>query len=223
MQIQNIKEKAVRLRKLKYSYNKISSILKVPKSTLHGWFGHKQWSIKIKNSLLNKTLKENWKLFREYVRKAKIIRENNYENARNQAFIQFETFKQDPLFIAGIALYWGEGDKRSPSNIRVSNIDFALLKLFKDFLKKYGDFSEEKIKAGLIIYPDCDKSNCEFFWKEKLSIPENQFHKTQIIKGRHPTKRLPVGICTLGVNNRLFKEKILTWIKLLPKVGLTRV
>lgn len=213
-----LREKAEKMRRDGKSYSEISSKLKIGKSTLNGWFAKHEWSKAVTKKLSEQALKKNWERFRSYLESKKIERKIKYENIRLEACESFKKYRADPLFLLGLSIYWGEGDKVTPSIVRVSNVDAEMIKVFSLFLQKYSELPSERLRAGLVIYRDNDETMCKKFWSESIPLPYTQFFKTQVIQGRHKTRRLHNGICSLSVSNRVFKEKLLTWIKQIPKV-----
>jgi hypothetical protein len=214
--MRNDKHLAIKLRKQKKSYNEISMELGIPKSTLVGWFKNEKWSQLIKNELIqkaniladkrlrlmNKARKEKWERWREGYR----------QEARNE----FEDFRNNPLFIAGINLYWSEGDTVLKNGIvRLANIDYRMIALFNKFLKRICKIPKEKNNTWLLLYPDLSENKCINFWRRATGISISRFQKSQVIQGKHPTKRLENGVCTISVNSRGLKEKLITWIDLL--------
>ncbi|MDP2934621.1 MAG: hypothetical protein Q8N59_02560, partial [bacterium] len=134
---------------------------------------------------------------------------------RDQAKKEFKKLKKNPLFVAGLMLYWGEGDgKIENSLVRLANTDPKMIQIFIKFLLRVCCTSVEKIKISITLYPDLSEKECKKFWIKTLKIPGSQFFKTQYIQGKHPTKRLSHGICSLVVCSRGLKEKIFTWLNL---------
>lgn len=213
--MRNDKHLAVKLRRRGKSYNKISKELGIPKSTLSGWFSNIDWSVGVKKELIRKA---------KYVARKRLVLVNKQrrlmweawrEKARKQARKDFLKLKLNPLFIAGIMIYWGEGDSNIANCVvRMSNTNPEMIRLFSLFLQKICSVPEEKIKVAMILYPDLEEATCKKFWSLASDIPENQFIKTQFIKGKHPTKRLTNGICIIYINSRQLKEKIFVWINL---------
>jgi len=216
--MRNDKHLAIKLRKQNKSYNKISKELGIPKSTLSEWFSEKNWSQRVKRDLtrranyiarkrlrlINKARREKWERWREEFRK--------------EAREEFSLLLKDPLFVAGISLYWGEGDsKLKNGKVELVNTDPRMIALFVKFLRKIAKVPENKILAWLNLYPDLSEKECKSFWGETSKIPPEQFRKTQFIKGRHSTKRLKYGICSITVHSRGLKEKIFTWIDLFSR------
>ncbi len=90
-----------------------------------------------------------------------------------------------------------------------------MIVVFIRFLKETLAVSSDKIRIGVILYPDLNEEKCLDFWQKRTKIPNHQFHKTQFIPGRHPTKRSEWGICMVSVCDRMVKEKVGTWIKIM--------
>ncbi len=207
---------AIELRSEGKSYKAISSLLGIPKSTLSGWFGAEDWSKEIKERLI-KAENEVSKVHMQDLNK---VRGENlrqqYRLARDEARKEFENLKYNPIFIAGIMLYWGEGDKVNPNGVKLSNTDSEMIKLYVFFLMKICNIPIERIKAQVLIYPDLDDLECRTFWSDASKLPIENFTKTTVIEGRHKTKRLATGICLITVSSSYLKVKILEWINLLP-------
>jgi len=213
--MRNDKHIAVQLRKRGKSYNKISKELGIPKSTLVDWFSDLKWSQEIKKELVQKANYIARKRLRLLNKRHKAMWEAWREEARQQAKKEFPRLKRNPLFIAGLMLYWGEGDSKiENAQVRLANTNPDLIKLFSLFLKNVCKIPSEKIKISMILYPDLDEKKCRLFWSIAAKIPPEQFKKSQIIKGKHPTKKLSYGICVVRLTSRQLKEKIFMWLSL---------
>lgn len=207
--------KAVALRMQGKSYKKIVRITKIPKSTLFEWFHQEDWSQKIKTRLNSLNGKRGAVALNQYRIAAKHTLEKAKQVARKEARDQYSKLQKNPLFVAGIMLYWGEGDKSIKyGQVRLSNCDENLLKVFLGFLRTTCKVPEEKIKAWVLLYPDLDSKVCLTFWRKKLRMSGSQFIKPTVIQGRHPTKRLSNGVCTVYTSHPFLKVRILEWIKL---------
>ena len=210
------KEAAIKLRKSGLSYNQIRSKLGIPKSTLTNWLSRRDWSKSIRNDLLHKS----HIVSAEHIRYMNKIRLEKWEQwrgqARKEALSRFPDIKESPLFISGTMLYWGEGDSNLENSIvRLTNTDPNMIKLFVLFLNKICFIKKDQIKISLVIYKDLDERVCKTYWAKSSELSESNYIKSQVIKGRHPTKRLKYGICTVYVSSRQLKEKIMVWINLL--------
>ncbi len=216
MKIKSNKIKAIMMRKGGASYQKISHTLKIPKSTLAYWFKDLNWSTVIKHRLTIQARQKAQKWMTILSHRARNKRLQFYKNKKIQAQQLFPTLKKQLLFISGLMAYWGEGDSNLHNGIiRVTNTDPMMLKTFRLFIKKFLPHLDAKIKAYLILYPDLRDKNCKLFWARKLNLPIAKFTKSHYIRGRHPTKRLSYGICTIIATSRADKEMVLAWIDLL--------
>lgn len=216
--MRNDKNKAFSLRKQGKSYQQIKTELGVPMSTLSDWFSKQDWSKEIVNDLSLKTIEES-KIRIEDLNK---IRGENlqklYDEARIEAIQDFETLKNNPLFISGISIYWGEGDKASRNGFRICNTDPKMIRLFIRFLIDLCGLDIKRLKIWLLLYPDLDDLVCKKFWKKETGLIDSNFTKSITIQGRHKTNRLSYGVANISYSSRYLKEKMLIWIDLLSKI-----
>lgn len=210
------KERAIKLRKLGKSYEDIKKELRIPKSTLSGWFSGSVWSQKIKKELDATARKKHTVRLEELNNVRGKNLEKLYLQARQEALEDFAALKYHPAFVSGVMLYWGEGDKASAHKVSLSNTDPAMIGIFMTFLKEVCGIDERKIKAWLLLYPDIDEAVCKEYWTKEAGLQNTVFNKSIVIKGKHKTKRLGHGVCTVVVPSRYFKEKMLLWISLFP-------
>lgn len=211
------KQKAILLRKQGKSYKDVKFVLNIPKSTLSGWLSKKRWSRDIKRRLTEKAeIKSKKRILQlNKIRKKKL--DHLYKKAKIEASYEFLRFRKNSLFITGLSIYWGEGDKINKHQVRISNTDPNLVRIFVEFLIKICKIEKGKIKSWILIYPDLDEKECLNFWKQRTGLKEENFTKTIIINGKHKTKKIRFGVCNITVSNRYFKEKMIKWLELLPK------
>ncbi|OHA69234.1 MAG: hypothetical protein A3J68_01100 [Candidatus Wildermuthbacteria bacterium RIFCSPHIGHO2_02_FULL_48_16] len=208
---------ALKLRRLGKSYSEIRNLLRIPKSTLSDWLHKTRWSIKVKGILAEKAKTKNIIRLRELTKIRGIHLNKLYQEAQDEAKKEFESFKLHPTFISGVVIYWGEGDRSSRFLVRVANTDPLMIRLFVKFLLEICGIPREKIRAHILLYPDLDPEACKHFWVKKSGLQLENFNKSVTIKGRHKTRRLPYGVCYVAVSSTYLKEKMLTWLDLLPK------
>jgi len=146
---------------------------------------------------------------------------SKYEEVAIEASKEFLLFRNESLFIAGLMIYAGEGDKRNQNNSRITNSEFYLHKIFINFAIKYLKIKRENIKISLILYPDLDVEGCVAKWSNELDIPKSNFYKTQIIQGKEKTKKLQYGVGISIISSTVVvKKKILKWLEVCEKEGL---
>ena len=208
-----IKEKAIALRREGKGYNEISVTLGVAKSTLSVWFRDVVEDSEIKKLNVERNRKESKDRLFEFTKERKRMLFLKYEDALTDARFEFEKWKNDPLFVAGLMLYAGEGDNKTRCHIRISNTDWKLHTIFIAFTEKYLLFAKDKLHCQLVVYPDNSIEEMEEFWSRKLGISRENFYKTQVIQGKSK-RRLQFGVCMTIINNTRVKYKLLEWISL---------
>lgn len=209
------RQKAEELRRAGKSYKAIHRELGIPLSTLSDWFRNTSWSMEIKNRLFRESSWTNPDRVRLMVEATKRKFALLHEYYRREAIEEFSVQKNDPLFITGIMLYWGEGDKNiANSTIRLSNSDPLMIRTFYVFLVNAMRIPKEKVIFNLLLYPDLIDTVQKRFWSRITGIPPSQFRKSVFIVGRHPTRRLSNGVGMIRVGGRKYKEKLMKWIEL---------
>jgi len=212
--MRNDRHLAIKLRKKGLSYKKISKELGIPKSTLNSWFQGLIWSDKIKDELTARAVRTSKKRIRRVLKTNSLRRKKLRQGFIREAETEFIRFKSNHLFIAGVMLYWGEGDQNLKYPVRLANINHKMIALFNKFLLEICGIKKENIYLSLFIYPDISEKECKKFWSNKIKI--KQFDKVQVIYGKHPTRRLENGICSIRVKSSPgIKQKIVIWISLL--------
>jgi len=207
------KIKAIQLRREGKSYRVIEKILGIPRSTLTGWFQKMQWSRKVKEKLSLIAQQQSRQRMKDLTDKINHERRKVYAFTKKTAENQYHTLRREPLFISGLMIYWGEGDRKLENGmIRVCNTDPAMLKLFHCFVRKYLPEISHLIKVYLVLYPDLNEKECKEYWSQNIEIPGEKFIKSTYIQGRSLTKKLEYGICTITISNRVYKEKINAWL-----------
>ena len=211
----SLKEKAIKLRKHGLSYNEILQKVPVAKSTISLWCRY----VKLAPAQIKKL--ESGRITKNAL-KGIIAIQNMFWRRRCESFLSgVNMLKSKSLanknsrFIAGLMLYWGEGDKKLENGqVAVSNSDPHLIRLFYLFLTKVIDTPLEKISLRLLLYPDLIDSVQKNLWSRATKIHPDRFKKSTTIRGRHPTKRKSYGVCIIKVSSRQLKEKIVKWLDL---------
>lgn len=207
------KDRAIQLRREGKSYREIVALTGIPKSTLFEWFHSLGWSVKLKKKL-SRTERGNARArmiaLTDRMREERMLLYTAY---RNEAKNSFERYFRTPVFVAGLMLYWGEGDgKIENGNIRIANSDPMILRFFLGFISVYLSEIRSKVKMQLILYPDLDDIMCRKFWSRNVGVPLDKFIKTQYIEGRSSKRTLPYGVGLLYVPSKAHKHKLLEWI-----------
>lgn len=203
------------LRKQGRSYREIQKEIGISRSTLCDWFKKEEWSKHIRSSNQNKNKQKSKDRIIKLNESRAIMLSKKYKEVENEAEKEFLIFKTEPLFMAGLMIYAGEGDKKSKNISRVSNSDFYIHNIFIKFSEKYLYISRENMKMALILYPDLNTLECLQKWSEKTKVPVLNFHKTQIINGKEKAKKLQYGVGISIISSTVVvKKKILKWLDL---------
>jgi len=212
------KYKAEKLRRSGESYKNIHKQLGVPVSTLSNWFSKQDWSSEVAKKLANEAMNKSKIRMKKLNKARKMDLKSIYEQARKEAIDDCLILQHHPLFVAGVMLYWGEGDKVSKNAFRIANSDPEMIRIFVEFITKICRIPIKDIKASLIIYPDIDEKKCKRLWKNKGGLANVHFTKSSVILGRHKSIRNKNGVCTITVSRTYLKQKMLVWMDLLPKL-----
>jgi hypothetical protein len=83
---------------------------------------------------------------------------------------------EEALFVAGVALYAGEGSK-TDGEVRFSNSDPAMVRLFCVWFRRFFYVDEKRLRGRLYLHEGLDLIATEAFWSALANIPTDQFHK----------------------------------------------
>jgi len=89
-------------------------------------------------------------------------------------------FLEDPLYLAGCMLYWGEGAKNK-NQLKITNSNPAMIILFKEFLEKFFKIQKDDLKLTINCYTDIHSlEEIENYWLTKLSLLPCNLRKGQV-------------------------------------------
>jgi|SRR3989344_4591006 len=122
-----------------------------------------------------------------------------------------ENISEGKLFGLGLGLYWGEGNKRNLSSIRLGNTDPRLINIFISFLEKFYNIKRQKLRFGLQIFSDMSIQNALIFWQKELEVPRAQFQKVIVTPSRGVgtyRNKTKYGVLTVHYNNKKLRNII---------------
>lgn len=178
-----LRRKALELRlKKELSYGEIKKQLGVSKSTLNYWL--KDFPLTDKRILELQRL--GWQKggaarerFRNTMRKK---REEKERQIYDKYSTRFSKISKEALFVAGLMLYQGEGNKRDPYRIVLSNTDSKLIVFFIKWLGQFWGVVKKHLKIQLHLYDNMDIPKEINFWKSESKLLNSQFYKSIIRK-----------------------------------------
>lgn len=111
----------------------------------------------------------------------------------------------DPLFVAGIMLFWAEGAK-ARNETCIVNSDPELLRFFAHFLRHFYGVPDERFRVACNLFADhlARQREIEQFWLDTLDLPRSCLRKSIVnVYSKHSQRkrkgRLPYGTCRLVV------------------------
>ena len=144
-----------------------------------------------------------------YKTKNREARLSSVYNIEKQRFI---FLNKRELGIAGLFLYWGEGNKRLNGPISLNNTDPQVLIFTLFWLTSGLGIPKSKIRVYLHLYKDMDQKEEIFFWSKKLGLPLSQFANPYVKESRKidvDHKGFGNGTCSLVVSDVRLKEKVM--------------
>jgi len=117
-------------------------------------------------------------------------------------------------FIAGIAMYFAEGDKGDGS-VSFSNTDPAAIKFMTNWFEQFCRVSQGKFRAYLYIHDNLNEKKAKKFWSDLTKIPLGQFRKSYIVKN-NPNRLRKIrhiyGVLKITVSSVSLHRRIMGWI-----------
>ena len=108
------------LRKQGKSYREIQEKTSISRGTLCAWFKDIEWSKHIRYENNGKNITLSKERLKKLNNGRKIKLDSYYQKIEKEAEKEFRVFKDEALFMAGLMLYAGEGDKRSRNVSKIS-------------------------------------------------------------------------------------------------------
>ena len=114
----------------------------------------------------------------------------------------------------GLGLYWGEGNKKNKTAVRLGNTDPALIRKFLEFMVQILGVKQAKLRFGLQIFGDMNPRQTLSFWLNELKdfhIRPTQFFKITVTPHRgvgNYREKTKYGVLTIHFNNSKLKKVI---------------
>jgi hypothetical protein len=185
-----LRNKAIKLRKLGLSYSEIREQVPVAKSTLSALLKNIKLGRKAKRIIEGKAVGAQ-KLGAEAKHNQRVKKE---EEIKKSALSQITKITNKELFLMGIMLYWAEGTKSRGSNISqsvdFSNSDPKMLKFFMTWLKTCLKIPQDMVVPRIYIHESKEDKVNEVleYWSKEIAIPKENFSRTCLTKTVYPRK-----------------------------------
>lgn len=210
---------AQNLRRKGFSYGEILQKVDVSKDTISRWCKDIELTDKQKIRLMNNKKfgqKKGSLVAAENKRKKRI---QNTELIFKEAVSLLGNLDKRDRFLAGIALYAGEGDKTGYS-VSFANSDPLLIMFMMKWFREFLSVPEDKFRGAIWLHEELNETKAKDYWSNLTGIPTKQFHKTYIAKNKADSKKIRKNIHNFGVISIRFSDvnklrKILGWISAL--------
>ncbi|MEX0865352.1 MAG: hypothetical protein WD269_10835 [Acidimicrobiia bacterium] len=181
------------LRRTGLSYGEIMGMIPVKKSTLATWCREVRLADEQYVAIRVRTGSREG-IPRDTNRK----RRAEIEMIKAQASLEAIHLQDDPLWTAGVALYWGEGFK-TQSTLGMANADPHALRLFMSWADAYVP-PATGYRARLNLHADNDESAARAWWADQLGLGTSEFTNTFIKPDGtgHRKNHMPHGVCLVN-------------------------
>ncbi len=220
------KQKAIKLRQSGKSYNQITKLLGIPKSTLSTWLKDLPLTSEASAKIISQG---NFIAIKKLIKRNKQqseIAKARHKDIKNKAKNEAVKFLKDPLFITGISLYWAEGYKKGWNKSNWKSIDFTnsdpdMIKLMMNFFKKFLKINKNDIKIQIMGHENGDIEKYINFWQNLTGVPRNNFFKPFLRTSKSSKKKtkskLEYGTIHLRINRVESFFKLYGWMEALKK------
>ncbi len=188
----DVRERAVSLRREGKSYREIRQALGVSKGSLSLWLrdvpltDEQQRALSLRGPA-------------SATARAEAIRANaarRRSSTRAQARDQIGDVSESELFVAGVVAYWAEGAKNKPwrfgQGVVFVNSDPGLIRLFLRWLAVVG-IEAERLQFRLHIHESADVGASLEYWADVVGVPTEVFRSTTLKTHNPKTVRRNVG------------------------------
>ncbi len=203
---------ALRLRKQGKSYSQIKERISVSKSTLSNWLRNHPLS----KERIRQLQGPNEKRIEKYRETMRLKREARHRSVYLKMIKKLLPLSKKEVFLLGLALYWGEGLKASPSQVNFSNSDPDMIRFYLHWLIKNVGVDKNKVRIDLHLYKDMDVKKEIVFWSKVTGVAIKHFSKPYIKETTLKSvtyKGFGHGTCTIRYGNVHLKEEVMMGIK----------
>ncbi len=140
-------------------------------------------------------------------------RAKEIKDIKEKAGLEISPFTKNEFKLAGLMLYWAEGNKSQSAGI--SNSDPELIRFMMRWFRDICGVPDNKFKIYLNIHSGQDDDKIKKFWSDIINLPVSQFGKSYIKKEGtgHRKNILYNGTIKIQICDSNLLYKILGWIE----------
>ena len=208
-----IKEHVTTFRKLGFSYKEIMRFYPLAKSTVSDWCKDIELTDRQIQRLQERKKQGSYTAGLKGSKANQERRAKEVRQIKESAKSEVPLLMNNSLWIAGLMLYWAEGNKSR--RVGISNSDPNIVEFMMDWLRKYCRVDNAKFKPFLNLHSGQDKDEIKEFWSKIIKLPKEQFGKSYIKKEGtgHRKNILYKGTLRVDVCNLNLLYRILGWIE----------
>ena len=210
-------QQAIAFRRRGFTYAEIAKICDVSKSTVSNWLSNEHFSQAVKEENTTKAGRENAKRIALLNKARKAERARRYSEAVRSAETEYKHYRKDPIFMAGVMLYLGVGDRNQENIVRLSSARPEVHRLFISFAVQYLGAPKDKVKFWLLLYPDHKEVAAMKYWSRKIGLSVAHFYKNQVVPGKSKSQTLQYGVGNTIIGSTVLKHKLDRWVELARK------
>lgn len=135
------------------------------------------------------------------------------EAIKAQARTEADQRRYDELWLAGLMLYWAEGNKTH--QVGLANSDPGVMRLAMKWFRERCHVPEHKFRAYLNIHSGQHDNTVKDFWSSVIQLPVTQFGKSYVKQEGtgHRKNTLYYGTVRINICNTDLLHRILGWIE----------
>jgi hypothetical protein len=139
------------------------------------------------------------------------------ERCHREATAWLGAMSERDLFIAGIALYAGEGTKGEGRGVGFTNTDPRMVALFLAWLRTFFEIDESRLRVRLYLHEGLDLAAAKGFWSDVTNIPIGQFNRPYRAKPDSAIRRAkhPMGCVGVVYSRRLTHRMVVGLVEAL--------
>lgn len=206
---------ALEFRKRGFTYSEISKICGVSKATVSNWLSNQSFSKDITKLNTARAAKENKKRISLLNKAKKAERAKTYSQVIKSAETEFKHYKANPVFIAGLMIYFTNGDVSESPQIRLTTKNPIAHRIFITFAIEYLGVEKKHIKFWLLLSGQSKLELAMRSWSKAIGISFARFGRTQYVNPNATSLHKGTGNTIIG--NTVLKRKLIRWIELSTK------
>ncbi|MER5383916.1 hypothetical protein ABT040_27210 [Streptomyces sp. NPDC002688] len=191
----DLRERARELRGQGWTYNEIQTELGCSKSSVSLWVRD------LPRPVPRCTPEEQRARMNAGLARLRAEQDQEREKTKRQAAESFGELSDRELFMAGVALYWAEGQKSKPYQRRESvvfiNSDPGVIQVYLAWLDLL-DVPRERLRFRVMIHETADVAAAERYWADLVGIDATSLQSTTLKKHNPRTVRKNVGAAYRG-------------------------